>query len=107
MRADHALLQRGGRRPLRGRHGDRKAGQGDVIYMLLRREEAARADVDLHLLAVGVSTLEVGVEDGLIPLLALAGIPGVQGEVLIPGGIVDHRVHHLLQRFTLVQGFAV
>ena len=55
VRADHALLQRGGRRPLRGRHGDDEAGQGDAVHMLLRREEAARAHIDIHLLAVGVS----------------------------------------------------
>ena len=101
--ADHAVLQGGGGCPLGGGLGHHKACQGDVVHMLLLRVEAVGADGDFHVLFVGVLALEVGINQGALPVLALGGVPGVLGECNVPGGIVLHRLKHLLQGVLLVQ----
>ena len=103
--ADHALLVSGGGRPLGGGLAHSKARQCDVIHAGLIRVKTVAPDVDLHVLLIGVSPVEIGIQQGLLPLLA--GVPAVQGEFPVPGGLEHLGMEHALQGFRLVHGFAV
>ena len=103
--AHHALLIGSGRGPLGGGLTDDEPGEGDVVHAGLTGVEAVAPHVDLHVLPVGVGPLEVGVQQGGVPLLA--GVPAVDGELRVPGGQVLLGMEHSLQAVRLVQGLAV
>ena len=85
MRADHAVLEGGGRSPGRGGLIDLEAADGYEAYAGLGGEEAAAADRDLNFFLVGVLILEVGVKDRFVSLLF--GVPLVNGGFRIPTGL--------------------
>ena len=105
VRTDHSLLIGGGRRPLGGGLADDEPGEGDVVHPGLTGVEAVAPHVDLHILPVGVRSLEVGVQHGIV--LLLAGVPAVDGEVRVPGSPVYLGMEHTLQALGLIQGLAV
>ena len=98
--ADHAVLVGGGRRPGGGGFGDEKTADGYVTDTGFGRHETFPADVDLHLLPVGILSLEIGVDDRLAAFLF--GIPFVNGSLRFPGTAVDVTTDTFLQGFRLV-----
>ena len=107
MRADHAVLERRRGGPGRGRLGHGKAADRDVVHARLGGEEALAPDAHFHLFFIGVHTLEIGVEDGLVPLRILLGIPLVPGGLRLPAAGVDLALQALLQAGGLIQGLVV
>ena len=81
--ADHAVLIGGGGRPGGGGLLDIKAADRDVVHAGFGGQEAVAADVDLHLLGVGIIALEVGVDHGLVAVLL--GVPLIGRELSLPG----------------------
>ena len=83
VRADHAVLVGGGRRPSGGGLVDVEAAHGDVANARLGGHEALAAHVDLHVLLVRVLAVEVGVNHGLAAVLF--GVPLPAGRLRLPG----------------------
>ncbi len=107
MRADHALLISSRRRPLRCGLLHRESGERDVVHVLLLRIEAVFADIDLDILLVRVRTLKIRVENGAIILLILLCVPCENGEVRVPGGLVDLGLYDFGELRHLIHGLAV
>ena len=82
VRADHAVLVGGGRRPCGRGLGDGEAADRDVADPGFGWHEAFAAHVDLHVLLVGVPPLEVRVDHGLAAVLFR--IPLVDGGFRLP-----------------------
>ena len=101
VRADHTVLVSGGRRPGGGRLGDEKSADGYVTDAGPGGHETFPADIDLHLLLIGIFPLEIGVDDGLAAFLA--GIPLEDGSLRLPRAVVDLAADTLLQRVRLIQ----
>ena len=106
VRADHAVLVGGRRRPGGGGLLDIKAADSNIAYTGLVGHEAVAAHTDLDLFAVGIGSLEICVQDCDIPVLL--GIPFKGGFLLVPctgvcfspdaflqgNGFVHHQVVH-------------
>ena len=83
VRADHAVLVGGGRRPCGRGLGDGEAADRDVADPGFGWHEAFAAHVDLHVLLVRIPPLEVRVDHGLAAVLFR--IPLVDGGLRLPG----------------------
>ncbi len=59
VRADHAPLLRGRRRPISSGLRHFKATHGDVVDMVAGREEACATNTDLHQFLIRIGTLEI------------------------------------------------
>ena len=107
VRADHAFLVSGRRRPLGSGAADCETGEGDVADTFLRGIEAVPADVDLDVFSVRIRALEIGPDQGLIRGFVLLGVPGIDCEGGIPGLFVNFRFEDLLKGSHFVEGFPV
>lgn len=105
MRADHPVLVCRGRSPGGGCLFYRKTRQGNIVYACFIRIKTVAADVDFHIFQVRVTPLEIGVNNGGIPLLF--GIPGIDCKIRIPGGRVNFGLFYFFQRWDFVHGFSV
>ena len=105
VRANHAILKRSWRRPCRRSLLDFEAMHRDVPAARFLREEAAAADVNFHLLAVGVLRVEVGIQHGFVAVLLAEPLEG--RPLRIPRRLVDFARNALLQRFRLVEHLVV
>ena len=105
VRADHTVLEGCRRRPGGGGLVHLEAAEGDVAHARLGGEEAAAADIDVHLLLVGVLALEVGIDHGLVPFLLR--VPFVNGPLRFPGAHILLSLDALLQGRGLIEGAVV
>ena len=107
VRTDHTFLVRGRRSPLGSRLADGESGQGDKAYAFLAGIEAVFAHAQFHFFLVGVQALEVGIEHGGISRLILLCIPGIDGEITIPGRLGRYGMQDFFQLCHFVHGFMV
>ena len=102
VRADHTVLKSGRRRPGRRCFIDIESADGDVAHTDLRREEALAAYVDLHVLLVRILALEICIDNSLVCLRVLLGIPFVYRLFRYPAALVDLTGDTICQRGCLI-----
>ena len=101
--ADHAILESGRRGPGGCGLCNGKAADGNIGNTGFGGEEAFPADVDLHIFLIGIFSLEIGIENGFIPLRVLFGIPFIDGFFRHPAAFVDFALQAVLQGGGFVQ----
>ncbi len=102
VRADHTVLKSGRRRPGRRCFIDIESADGDVAHTGLRREEALAAYVDLDVLLVRILALEICIDNSLVCLRILLGVPFVYGLFRYPAALVDLTGDTVCQRGCLI-----
>ena len=102
VRTDHTVLISSRRRPCRCCLADIKSTERNVIYACFRRHKAVPAHVDFYFFLRRVFTLEVCVDDRLIFLFVLLGIPFVNRPLRLPGRRINLALDTLLERLCLV-----
>ena len=101
MRADHAVLIGGRRRPGGGSLADIETAERDEADACPVRHEAVAADAELHIFTVGVFPLEVSVDDGLVPVLLRK--PFIDGFLRRPRAGINLSRNAFFQRDGFVQ----
>ena len=102
VRADHAVLESSRRCPGRRCFIDIESADGDVAHTGLRREEALAAYVDLDVLLVRILALEICIDNSLVCLRILLGVPFVHGLFRYPAALVDLTGDTVCQRGCLI-----
>ena len=102
VRTDHTVLISSRRRPCRCCLADIKSTERNVIYACFRRHKAVPAHVDFYFFLRRVFTLEVCVDDRLIFLFVLLGIPFVNRPLRLPGRRINLALDTLLECLCLV-----
>ena len=97
VRADHAPLLRGRRRPISSGLRHFKATHGDVVDMVAGREEACATNTDLHQFLIRIGTLEIRPDRCGAGILVHFGMPYITCTVHI-----RHRAGNL-QREILIR----
>ena len=105
VRTHHAVLISRRRSPCGCRLIHVKPTERDISDPRLRGHKTITADINLHLLLIGILTLEIGIDHRLVAVLLR--IPLIDGPFLLPGRFINLSLDTLFQRFCLIQLAAI
>ena len=107
VRSDHAVLISRRRCPCCGRFINVKTTDRNVSDSVFPWKEALPAHGNLNILPARVCSLEISINNRLIFLRILFGVPLPPGGLRVPGTLIDSPLRTFLQCFRLVQSLIV